>query len=129
MEVLKQLLAARKALDEAKAAESEAQKNWRAAQERALEYFADNGLERARLDGMTIYHTSRAWVKVDLDQEGVKEVLDRNGLGYLVKETVNTNSLSSWYSEQRELGTELSPELLEVLTISETPEVRVRKAS
>lgn len=129
MELLKQLVTVKARADELDKQAKAARAEYRQLQEKALDYFADNGLQKLGLDGYTIYTENRTWVKVDLEKPGTTEALNRHGLGWLIRPQVSTMALSAWYKEQADTGADLPQDLLEHFTIDDEPEIRVRKSS
>lgn len=128
MEVLKKLLAIRAKLADLKTQTDQAQAEEKKLKDQALEYFAENSLDKVSIDGQTIYTTTKVWARLPEPDTAIP-VLQQHGLGFLVKPTVNTNSLSSWYREQLDTGQELPQALLDVIKVSDSPDIAVRKVS
>lgn len=80
------------------------------------------------LDTVTLFVHRQLWAKPkDGDKERVVRTLKEVGLGDLVAESYNTNSLSAYVREQLANGEDLEPELSEVIDISEVASVRGRR--
>jgi len=97
---------------------------------RILDEFSRSGVQRITVDGRTIYQTAKVWVS---RAEGVlpddfHDLLREEGLGSLVKEGVNSQTISAWYREQRDLGEPIPDRLAEALKVSEVSDLGVRKA-
>lgn len=96
-----------------------------------LDEFAQAGVQRITVDGKTIYHSRRVWVgRADgVDLEEFMDVLREEGLGDLVKASVNSQTISAWYREQEDLGEPIPDRLSEVMKVSEVFDLGVRKAN
>jgi len=90
-----------------------------------LEYLASEGIDLVSIDAGTIYHTSTVWASIVGDPDAAHAALRAEGLGELVKERVNTQTLSAWV---RELGVDAIPPSLEPhLKISTRHAARLRR--
>ena len=66
----------------------------------ALNYMADVGAESMTLKGLgTVHHIKRLWASIDSENPDALEALRAAGAGDMVKERVNTQSLSAWVRE------------------------------
>jgi methionine synthase II (cobalamin-independent) len=129
MQAIKDLLACRADLEKAKVEKARLETLERQLKDKVLEYFAENGLDKVTIDGQTLYTTTKVWARLDGDVETVAPALQFYGLGYLIKPTVNTNSLSSWYREQLDTGQEIPQGLQAILKVSDSPDISVRGKS
>lgn len=80
------------------------------------------------IDTITLFIHRQLWAKPkDGDKERVVRTLKDVGLGDLVAESYNTNSLSAYVREQLANGEDLEPELADVIDINEVASVRGRR--
>jgi len=90
-------------------------------EEEVLEYFAENGIDNIKVNGLTLYPKSQVWASAKTDEE--LKVLIENGHADLVEEKVNTHSLSALVREMLEQTEQKTleelPEWTEILNISE----------
>ena len=106
-----------------------------------LEQFEKAGIQNMKVGDWKPYVHSQIWASIDKSRPGVMEILKANGLGDLVNETVNSQSLSAFVREQIKLFEDadsktldeiireaLPQELAEVLKVSEKTSLRVVKA-
>jgi hypothetical protein len=100
-----------------------------------IDAFTEAGTQAINIDGKTIYlHRSTfAQRKPGVDAEQVMAALVEAGAGDLIKETVNSQTLSSWYREladAAEEGRGTIPEpVAEVLELGERYSVRLRASA
>ncbi len=94
-------------------------------EEELLDWFTEpNSPDRVTIAGRTLFPMRQVWVSVK-DESGIK-ALKENGLEELVKETVNTQTLSAWYREvERDEG--VPPWAREALNVTEKYKVGTRK--
>jgi hypothetical protein len=97
-------------------------------QEQSLTLFEREGISSLRLDGHTVYLHRQVWASVDASNPYALAELKRNGLGDLVKPTVNGQTLSAWVRERQEEDKPIPPVLAQYLKISEKYGLRARKA-
>ena len=65
--------------------------------DQAIELMAENGVQKTTIEGNTVYIHEQIWASINPeDKEAAFEAMRANDLGDLIKETVNTNTLSSW---------------------------------
>ena len=94
----------------------------------ALEYLAEEGITSVKMNGSTVYMSTSTYASLSDDKDAAMVALKEHGIGDLVKESVNSNSLASWVREQRETE-EGIPEALEPhVTISEVTRLRMRSS-
>lgn len=100
-------------------------------QEALLEAYAENGLQRATLNGLTVFvrHDFFASKKAGVSTESLCETLVKCGCEYLVKTGYNANSLRAKVREWRDEGVEIPAPLAELLSVGEIPRVVAVKAS
>jgi hypothetical protein len=80
------------------------------------------------LDTVTLFVHRQLWARPKGgDKERVVRTLKDVGLGDLVAESYNTNSLSAYVREQLANGEDLEPELADVIDINEVASVRGRR--
>lgn len=103
-------------------------------EERLREHFIDQGVQNMKVNGVTVYLYSQKWAGVQRDDEDRRTATDEEreraiqalrdaGLGWMVKEDFNTQTLSAWV---RELD-ELPPEFEGAINVTERTELRTRK--
>lgn len=118
--------------DEVKATEAylESLKGQRdAAGEVLIGVFERDGVNSLRsTDGRTVYLARELWARA-ADAEALTKALRANGLGDIVKETVNTQTLTSVVREHDKSGEPLPPEVADAIIVSEVFKPRVRKSS
>lgn len=109
--------------------------------ERLLQYFIENNVQNTTIDGCTVYLRSQLWASLagaTPEQRALSvEALRASEAGVLIKETVNTSSLSAWvregvaegrFPEDPETLLPLLPEgLREHVTLRDEMKVQVRK--
>lgn len=98
-----------------------------AAEETLLRHMEETGMQSTKIDGITVYLHRQLWASA-LD---IQAILENRDSAFLVKETVNGNSLSSWVREldKDDEGQPVLPEdLKEAIKVSEKFAVRTRKA-
>lgn len=90
-----------------------------------LEYLAHEGIDRVSIAEGTVYHQSQLWASLSDNRDAAHAAMKRAGLGDMVKETVNSQTLSSWV---REVGEENIPaSVAPHIKVSESHRVRMRK--
>lgn len=95
------------------------------------EKLAEAGLQQLKTDdGTVIYRNEALFASLVKDEDGehagAVTALRGHGLGWLVKETVNANTLRSWVKEQEQSGEGLPAELRPWLKVTRQPRVGVR---
>ena len=105
-----------------------------------LAFFEDMGMQSVKANGRTFYIHRQLWAGklADADAHAFAEAMRAIGLGDMVKESVNAQTLSSWVREQAaELEPGSSPEeivaalpegLRGLMKVSEVFSVRSRKS-
>lgn len=126
MQIVKALLETRAEIDRLKADLKRLEVVERQQKDQALEYFAETGLEKVSIDGKTVYTMTKVWARVP-DLEQALPAIESAGLGWMVKPTINTNTLSGWYREQLETDQDIPQALKDVLLISDSPDIAIRK--
>lgn len=101
-----------------------------ALQDILLEQFAEEGVQKVSVNGVTTYLRRDLWAKVEegASREQVVEGLKACGMGQFVSETYNTQTVSAWLRDLEREGEPLPEELTGVLTSSEVFTLRNRKA-
>lgn len=98
-------------------------------EEQALLYLTDEDLDGVKLEGKTVFIRTDRFASINKeDEETAFELLEKYGADFLIKTSVNANSLKGWVKEYIEEHGELPEDLKEVLNIFEKPRVRMRKA-
>lgn len=95
------------------------------------EKLAEAGLQQLKTDdGTVIYRNEALFASLVKDKDGENAgavtALRGHGLGWLVKETVNANTLRSWVKEQEQNGEGLPAELRPWLKVTRQQRVGVR---
>jgi hypothetical protein len=95
-----------------------------------LDYFAENGVDQIRVDGVTLYPRSQLWASAKTETE--MKILAEHGHQDLVEEKVNTHRLSAlireMLQETENKTLEELPEWTEILSISERFKVGYRSS-
>ena len=96
-----------------------------------IEQFGANQIQQQKMrSGETIYLEKSVYASLVQDDNGehtgAHQALQENGLEWLVKDKLDSSSLSAWVREQRRLETEIPEGLLPFLKISEVYRVKVR---
>lgn len=128
MQVVKQLLDLREQKAALEAQLKEINAAIETAEAEVQEYFLQNEISKVSAEGKTVYLARSPWVKL-IDQSTLTlDTLRRNGLEWLIKPTVNTSSLSSWYREQQQTDTAIPAQVKAILAVTDNFEVRVKKS-
>ena len=95
------------------------------------EQFAKRQIQsQKRTTGETIYLDKSVYASLvrdeDGEHQGAHQALRNHGLDWLVKDKVDSSSLSAWVREQQKQKTEIPEGLLPFLKISEVYRVKVR---
>lgn len=94
-----------------------------------VEQFQLNGVQNLQIAGATLCLHPQLWARVaDGKQAEASAALESLGLGEMVKPSINAQTLSAWVRERRDNKEAIPPQLLDVLKISETVKMGVRKA-
>ena len=64
-----------------------------------IDFFTENGMQSSNVDGRTCYLHRQVWASLK-DKDAGAEVFKRCGLGDMVKESINGQTLSAWVREQ-----------------------------
>lgn len=98
-------------------------------QEPLLNYFADTGMQNARVGDLTVYIRMDRYCskKAEASTEQVCEALRDCGLGYMVADGYNASSLKSKVKEYTDNEVEVPQRLAELLNIGEVPRLATRK--
>jgi hypothetical protein len=70
-------------------------------EEQVVNEFEEEGIDSVKVNGMNVYLKQEIQVSVNGDKERANQVLIDLGLGDLVKETANIQSVKAWYRERR----------------------------
>jgi len=102
-------------------------------EEPVMDFMAQMGLERVRINGMTVYIRRELWAgAVDGDYEKACKALKEAGLGDYVQERFNTQSLSAYIREadKEEGGWEANvpPVLRDAIKVTEKFRLQARKS-
>lgn len=93
-----------------------------------LEAFEKAGISNVSVDGMTCYLHRQLWARAkEGNYERACMALREVGLGRLVEQRFNTNSLSAWVREHEAEGKALPSALADAIEVSEVFSVRTRK--
>ena len=101
-----------------------------------LEVFINEGVDSIKVDGRTVSPKAQIWVSPKReDWETTEEAYERAcaalegaGLGQFTGKRFNSQTVSSYVREILAEGEELSPELKEVLNVTERHTVSVRRS-
>ncbi len=97
---------------------------------RLTDYFAEKGLKNLRTENGMAYLSREIFAGLTPEEDGGHEAahaaLRQHGLGYMVKDGVNANTLRAYVREREEAGEELPRDLLPHIRITEVFRVRVR---
>lgn len=95
-----------------------------------IEQFADMGMQNAKVGDLTVYVRTDRYVskRADVETETVCAALRDCGLGYMVADGYNPQSLKSKIKEYQDQGIEVPESLAALLNIGETPRLATRKA-
>ena len=98
-------------------------------QEDILDNWADAGQQSATIGNFTIYVASDfvCGKRGGVETQHVCDVLERNGLGYLVAPSYNAGSLKSWVKEQRDSENPIPDDLEPLLNFQDIQRLRIRK--
>lgn len=112
-------------------------------EEKMVKYFQDHGLQNLTSSGSTVYLQRQLFASLT-DKEAAHAKLKEYGHGELVKDNVNSNSLSAWVRElidehekktpdeidTKDLNTKLDlpKDLRDLIRVTEKFSVRVRKS-
>lgn len=90
-----------------------------------LDQFAESGVKRLNVDGITLYTRVDRYVtkRKDVATETVIEAMRLAGLGDLCSESYSASALKSRVVEMLTAGEELPAELAECLSIGEVPRI------
>lgn len=99
-------------------------------EERLLEEFSLDNVDRITLDGHTVYLHRQVWAALEegATKEDVIEGFRAAGLEHFVSETYSHQTVSAWLRELEREGEELPEELDGLLGTSEKFSVRVRRS-
>ncbi|HPH11488.1 MAG TPA: hypothetical protein PKW59_11525 [Thermotogota bacterium] len=98
-------------------------------EEKILEEFAEAGISSIKAFGANVFIAPQLFVSPkDGDRPRLIAALKNTGLNEFVQENFNTNTLKAYVKEQRNNGFELPQELEDAMKITETFELRIRKA-
>lgn len=94
-----------------------------------LDAFADSGIQNAKVNGLTVYVRMDRYCskKSDASTEQVCAALKTCGLGYMVSDGYNAQSLKSKVKEWQDNGVEVPAALSGLLNIGEVPRLATRK--
>ena len=98
-------------------------------EKQALDWMVQNGMESARVPGMTVSVNRQLWAFAkDKDRESACEALRAAGLGDMVKENFNMLTLSAWVREQDEAGEPLPAAFAGRIEVAEVFRLGARRA-
>lgn len=99
-------------------------------EQRLLEDFAEQGVDRMSVNGHTVYLHRQLWARVPegVTRAEVVEALEEAGLGHFVRRQYNTQTVSAWLRDLEREEEELPPELYGMIEGSERYSLRVRRA-
>ena len=99
-------------------------------EERVTDIFAENGWSSVATAGGTVYLHREVFARLAKDEEGgydeAHSALNACGLGYMVKGTVNSQSLRAYVREREEYGEEIPPEAARWIIKTEMFRARVK---
>jgi hypothetical protein len=94
------------------------------------EYFAEHGFQNIRTENGTAYLHREILVNLRPEEsgshDGAHETMRKHGLGYMIKESVNTSTLRSHFAEAIKSGDEIPQDLADYLNVMDRHRVRVR---
>lgn len=129
-QVIDRWRAAKDAKESAESVLEERKRELADAEQNALDEFERAGISQVKANGRTTFLRRDVYASVKEGRKpDVVRALRNLGLGDLVGESVNAQSLSAHVREQEKLGNALPPELAEHVTVSEVFRVRERAAS
>mgnify|MGYP003433410470 FL=1 len=95
----------------------------------ALDWMVANGMQSAKVDGMTLYVNRQLWAHpVDGDYPSACEALRQAHLGDLVQERFNVQTLSSWVRERDKDGEPLPAAFAGRIEVAEVFRLGARRA-
>ena len=115
----------KKKLEEALSAINEALK---AAEQEALDYMSENGIQNIKLDDALVFIATGISVKPKNSKEEIVKALDEIGLGDAAPRSCNMNTIRSLVSEMKSNNQTIPQPLLDTITIEDYFDLRVRKA-
>lgn len=128
LELADKLAEVRDSLDELESRQKELNKEKEQIERELFEMMLAEDVEKFTRNGRTFSPQVKTYASINAEyREAAFQWLKDNGFGDLVKEQVNTNSLTSWYKEQIEEG-ELPEEFLAYLNVYDKQGIAVRKA-
>ena len=93
-----------------------------------IEMFAASGLQNVTLNGLVVYLRKDLWASADhSDADRLAAAFEAAGIGWMLKSTVNGQTVSAWVREQEtnETGTPVLPDALAgVVKVSEVFDLR-----
>jgi hypothetical protein len=94
-----------------------------------IDQFADLGMQNANVEGLTVFVRMDRYVskRGDVSSDQVCQALRECGLGYMVSDGYNAQSLKSKVREWQDAGVEVPPTLAGLLNIGEVPRLTTRK--
>lgn len=96
--------------------------------DRVLEWFVQAGIQRTTMHGMTCWVQRLVWAGAkDGNTPRLVEALQDVGLEDLVKEAVNTQTLSAYVREQERNGADMPAVLADAMQVTEQFKVRTRR--
>lgn len=97
-----------------------------------LDEFAKDGVQHVNLDARTVYVRRQLWASAKGLQPDLCAAMKELGLSVMVKETVNSMTLSGWVRELEqspETAMPILPEsLIDIVKVSEVFTLQVKKA-
>ena len=100
-------------------------------EEQILDRFASEGITQQKtVGGQTVYVRNAVYASLRDDPDGTKtrahQALRAHGLGYLIRDTVNGQSLSAWAKETINEFEEIPNALKEYVKVTEKPQLNVK---
>ena len=100
-----------------------------ALEKQAIDRFMEMGARSIKTTGgQTVYLQNEVYASLISDKERAHEVLRSHGLDYMIKDSVNGNTLSSWVREQEKEDIPIPPEVEEVLSVRRNTRVKVKSS-
>lgn len=95
-----------------------------------LPQFEAGGMQNATVNGRVVYVHSQLWAGVaeGHTREELVEALKDHGMGDMVKENFNTQTLSAWLREKVDAEEQIAPELDKLIKRSEVFSLRSQQA-
>jgi hypothetical protein len=96
-------------------------------EEKLLSQFEESGVQSMRVNGMTVYMHRQLWANHNGDKETTVQALRASGLGDMIYETFNSQTLSAWVREMEDIDTEIPEAVRPHLKLSERFSIRTQR--